>query len=88
MMKQNMCVTVDIDVHTWLRYKGGKLSTNVNRILLDAMIAEKKEERRTYQYQCPECGYLVGVKTPQRYLHCEPCLEKDSSRTIWMEEFK
>lgn len=85
MMKQNMCVTVDIDVHTWLRYKGGKLSTNVNRILLDAMMTEKKEEAKTYSYKCHNCGYDAEYRKQSNYHHCLICVHREN-KTIWMEE--
>jgi hypothetical protein len=79
-MKQNMCVTIDIDVHTWLRNKKGKLSTNVNRILLDGMIAEKKKNQ-TVDFYCWRCDTTqVQSKSHPHFGMChnknlngEPC---------------
>jgi len=39
-MKQNMCVTIDEEIHSWLKKKNEMMSRLVNRILWKAMQKE------------------------------------------------
>jgi hypothetical protein len=43
-MKQNMCVTIDEAIHSWLRSKPEMMSRVVNKILLNAMIKELHQD--------------------------------------------
>jgi len=52
-MKQNMCVTIDEAIHSWLRSKPEMMSRVVNRLLLDAMI---KELHQDVVKVCDTCG--------------------------------
>ena len=74
-MKQNMCVTIDEEIHQWLRKKPEMMSRIVNRILMKAMIAELKQDalkrcttcnryEETHLVKCPHCigGKMVLVE--------------------------
>ena len=65
-MKQNMCVTIDEEIHSWLRSKPEMMSRTVNGILWKAMQKEiqtralKSGEQVTlpleeYKRWCPAC---------------------------------
>jgi len=43
-MKQNMCVTIDDEVHAWLKKKPEMMSRLVNGILMRAMMKEMQEK--------------------------------------------
>jgi len=53
MPKQNMCVTIDETIHTWLKTKNEMMSRVVNGYLLDAMI---KELHQDVLKECTTCG--------------------------------
>jgi hypothetical protein len=61
-MKQNMCVTIDEEIHSWLRSKPKMMSRLVNGILWAAMQKEMQNraiesgEQTTLElYHCPKC---------------------------------
>ena len=65
-MKQNMCVTIDEEIHSWLKNKNEMMSRLVNRILWKAMQKEiqqralKSGEQTTlpkelFVFWCPTC---------------------------------
>lgn len=66
-MKQNMCVTIDQEIHSWLRSKNEMMSRVVNRILHKRMIEDMQEEherknriesmrpKKMYEGYCPIC---------------------------------
>ena len=61
-MKQNMCVTIDEEIHSWLKSKPKMMSRVVNSILWSAMKVEIqqraiREGRQTVLelYYCPKC---------------------------------
>jgi len=62
-MKQNMCVTIDEEIHSWLKQKNEMMSRLVNGILWKAMQKEiqtralKTGEQTTLPMDryCPEC---------------------------------
>ena len=54
-MTQNMCVTIDEEIHTWLKNKSGMMSRRVNRILRDSMIAEMQEKDERPHKECVGC---------------------------------
>ena len=66
LMKQNMCVTIDEEIHSWLKKKNEMMSRLVNRILWKAMQKEiqqralKSGEQTTlpkelFVFWCPTC---------------------------------
>lgn len=81
-MKQNMCVTIDEEIHSWLKRKNEMMSRLVNRILWKAMQKEiqtralKSGEQTTLfrDRYCPACDTTQsGTET-----HCvnDNCVEK------------
>lgn len=55
MPKQNMCVTIDENIHGWLRNKPEMMSRLVNGYLKDAMMDEMKENDDRPQKICIQC---------------------------------
>jgi hypothetical protein len=55
MPKQNMCVTIDENIHGWLRKKPEMMSRLVNGYLKDAMIEEMTNEDNRPQKICMSC---------------------------------
>ena len=66
LMKQNMCVTIDEEIHSWLKNKNEMMSRLVNRILWKAMQIEiqqralKSGEQTTlpkelFEHRCHTC---------------------------------
>ena len=64
MPKQNMCVTIDETIHTWLRSKPEMMSRIVNGYLKDAMMDEMKQSDDRPQMICIQCEstYLTTRK--------------------------
>jgi len=62
-MKQNMCVTIDEEIHSWLKKKNEMMSRLVNQILWKAMQQEIQtralntgEQTRLFRDRyCPGC---------------------------------
>jgi len=75
-MKQNMCVTIDEEVHIWLRKKPEMMSRLVNGILMRQMMKEMQEKHdrdmniekmRPQKRYCPNCDtYQTGIHD-----HCD-----------------
>jgi len=76
-MKQNMCVTIDEEVHIWLRKKPEMMSRLVNGILMRAMMKEMQEKHDRemnsemasiiLKRYCPVCDtYQTGSRD-----HCD-----------------
>ena len=72
-MKQNMCVTIDEEIHSWLKSKPKMMSRLVNGILWSAMRKEMQQraiidgEQMTLElYYCTKCR-----KYPQGDKKCE-----------------
>ena len=72
-MKQNMCVTIDEEVHSWLKSKHANISRVVNNYLASAMWKEMRQrsiiagEQLTLElYYCSKCR-----KYPQGEKKCE-----------------
>ena len=84
-MKQNMCVTIDTEVYSWIKNKPGKISREVNKILLKEMIEEKTALTNYYQYSCSVCNFELESPGRSDYIHCLMCLQEEG-KTIWMVE--
>lgn len=62
-MKQNMCVTIDEEIHSWLKNKNEMMSRLVNQILWKAMQKEIQQRALSRGEQttlfrdryCPHC---------------------------------
>ena len=61
-MKTNMCVTIDEEIHSWLKRQPEKLSRTVNRVLRHAMFADLRSRAVKSGHQmslplleCPNC---------------------------------
>jgi len=72
-MKQNMCVTIDAEVHAWLQKKPEMMSRLVNGILMRQMMKEMQEKHdniekmRPKKRYCPKCDtYQTGIRD-----HCD-----------------
>jgi len=72
-MKQNMCVTIEEEIYSWVKNKNGYTSRLVNDILWKAMQKEMQSraivegEQLTLElYYCPKCR-----KYPQGEKKCE-----------------
>jgi len=61
-MKQNMCVTIDEEIHSWLKNKNEMMSRLVNRILWKAMQKEMQER-----------GLNSGQQSTLPLWYCEQC---------------
>ena len=61
-MKQNMCVTIDEEIHSWLKNKNEMMSRLVNRILWKAM-----------QKEIQERALKSGQQTALPLWYCEQC---------------
>ena len=66
-MKQNMCVTIDEEIHIWLRKKPEMMSRLVNRILLKSMIEELNEAPLK---RCDNCHRYLETKE----IKCRECV--------------
>ena len=59
-MKQNMCVTIDQEIHTWLRSKKEMMSRLVNKIDLQEEHERKNRiesmrPKKLFEGYCPVC---------------------------------
>ena len=61
-MKTNMCVTIDEEIHSWLKRQPEKLSRTVNRVLRRAMFTDIRSraiksgaQSTLIKMVCPTC---------------------------------
>ena len=70
-MKQNMCVTIDEEIHRWLKSRGGMISRTVNGILWAAMKKEMTErainagDQKVLPIEVPVARYCSKCDTTQ-----------------------
>ncbi len=82
MPKQNMCVTIDETVHSWLKSKPEMMSRVVNGILKDAMLEEIKANDERPEKICMKCEstYLTHrIFCPKHWCNGELVVMKDES---------
>ena len=74
-MKQNMCVTIDDEIHSWLKNKNEMMSRLVNQILWKAMQNEiqqralKSGQQEQLPLEEPEERYCPSCDTFQTGIH-------------------
>ena len=74
-MKQNMCVTIDEEIHSWLKNKNEMMSRLVNGILWKAMQKEiqtralKSGQQEQLPLEDPEERYCPSCETVQTGIH-------------------
>ena len=74
-MKQNMCVTIDEEIHRWLKTRGSMISRTVNGILWSAMKKEMTQrainagDQKVLPIEVPVDRYCPKCDTTQTGIH-------------------
>lgn len=89
-MKQNMCVTIDEEIHSWLKRQNKMMSRLVNEILWKAMqkeiqtraIEKGQQTRLELDRYCPKCDttqtsaetFCINRKCPEHGIQIDVIL--------------